>query len=166
MSRNLVDLFEADEAAPSLVGQKAHLLAKVARLGFDVPGGFVVTAGSTVDVAELSERMSRTEGDRFAVRTSAVDEDGVESSQAGRYRSFLDVDRADVANRIADCRTHAASMGGVGASAAVIVQQMVDAEAAGVAFTADPVTGDRGQDHHFCHARTWRQANERNRLRR
>jgi len=92
--------------------------------------------------------------DRFAVRSSAQDEDGARHSFAGQLESFLGVERRQVAEhvarvwasaygeRLARYRTQAGLAGGGGAPA-VIVQRMVEGEASGVAFSADPVSGRR-----------------------
>ena len=94
-------------------------------------------------------------GDRFAVRSSAVDEDGAENSFAGQLTSYLFVDAESVVKRVADVWRSGFSerileyrrqrgMTAVPASApAVLVQRMIDADASGVAFSADPVTGRR-----------------------
>ncbi|MGA3048252.1 MAG: PEP/pyruvate-binding domain-containing protein [Terracidiphilus sp.] len=96
------------------------------------------------------------QGGRFAVRSSAVEEDSAENSFAGQLDTYLFVEPEAVAARIADVWRS-----GFGArlveyrrqrrlaalpqsAPAVLVQQMVDADAAGVAFSADPVSGRRG----------------------
>ena len=90
----------------------------------------------------------------FAVRSSAVAEDLQDASYAGQYETFLDVPRQQVADAVARCRDAAMSQrvaaytsgrtqGVVDAGIAVLVQPMLDARAAGVAFTANPFTGDR-----------------------
>lgn len=87
----------------------------------------------------------------FAVRSSAVDEDGAAYSFAGQLESYLFVTRGNLAQRIRDVwrsafservseyRQHRGISGQRGI--AVILQEMVDADAAGVAFGANPVTG-------------------------
>ena len=92
----------------------------------------------------------------FAVRSSAIDEDGEARSWAGQLESFLYVAARDVPRLIRRCWSSAfsvralayrASLAADGVAAfpvAVIVQQMVPAKRAGVAFSADPVTGDPG----------------------
>nr|WP_295933915.1 PEP/pyruvate-binding domain-containing protein [uncultured Dyadobacter sp.] len=89
----------------------------------------------------------------FAVRSSAADEDGAAFSFAGQLESYLFVSREDLPRRIRDVwrstfservseyRRHHGISGQRGI--AVIVQEMVDAEVAGVAFGANPVTGNR-----------------------
>ncbi|RIK40836.1 MAG: phosphoenolpyruvate synthase [Chloroflexi bacterium] len=90
-----------------------------------------------------------------AVRSSAGDEDGAQHSFAGQLESFLNVPPADVAARIVDVwrsgfservyayrRKHNLPL--PPQPPAVIVQRMVPAEVAGVAFSADPVSGRRG----------------------
>src|SRR5712691_9147688 len=89
-----------------------------------------------------------------AVRSSASDEDGSDFSFAGQLESFLFVPPALVLDRVVDVwrsacservlmyrRTHALPV--APRPPGVLVQQMVDAEAAGVAFSADPVSGSR-----------------------
>lgn len=97
-------------------------------------------------------------GELLAVRSSALEEDGAERSFAGQFDSFLNVHRREVAERVAAVwqsglgeralAYRAAGRGAPGQLAftppAVLVQRMVDAEAAGVAFSADPVSGRRG----------------------
>jgi pyruvate,water dikinase len=93
---------------------------------------------------------------RFAVRSSAVEEDGAENSFAGQLESYLFVEPEAVVDRIADVWRSGFSerlleyrrqrgMPALPASApAVLVQRMLDADRAGVAFSADPVSGRRG----------------------
>lgn len=107
--------------------------------------------------AEVMEavRALATEGVRFAVRSSAVEEDGAENSFAGQLESYLFVDAGSVLARVADVWRSGFSdrlleyrrqrgMAALPSSApAVLVQRMVDADMAGVAFSADPVSGRR-----------------------
>lgn len=90
--------------------------------------------------------------DRLAVRSSAPDEDGSAHAFAGQLESFLGVAPADVSARVADvwrsafaprvwAYRAARGIGGPPVPPAVVLQGVVEARAAGVAFTADPVTG-------------------------
>jgi pyruvate,water dikinase len=133
------------------VGGKAAQLADLSRAGFPVPRGIVVTAGAErIPVDQLLAALDRLaqRGAAFAVRSSAVVEDGVETSFAGQYLSLLNVARVDVSAAVEQVRTSGAServaaCGGPPEAIPVLIQPMVSAVAAGVAFTADPVTGDR-----------------------
>lgn len=89
----------------------------------------------------------------YAVRSSALDEDGAEHSFAGQLQSFLNVPAGDVPARVAAVWRSGQS-GPVlayrrerGLSSAqlpgVVIMPMVVPRAAGVAFSADPVTGAR-----------------------
>jgi pyruvate, water dikinase len=90
-----------------------------------------------------------------AVRSSGVAEDLAGASFAGQYDTYLWVRGAEsVSEHVRRCWTGLFSEavlsyrpgGGVGdASMAVVVQQLVEARAAGVMFTLDPVTGDRSK---------------------
>jgi phosphohistidine swiveling domain-containing protein len=101
-------------------------------------------------IAAAAERL----GDGpLAVRSSGVDEDLPGASYAGQYESVLGVPAAGLPAAVRRCwasafTRHVAayrrSRGvGRGMAMAVLVQPMVAAEAAGVAFSADPVSGDR-----------------------
>jgi pyruvate, water dikinase len=95
---------------------------------------------------------------RVAVRSSAVSEDGSRASFAGQYETYLGVSGvADVLGHVKKCWASGYSghaleyrrrFGGAGPlranDLAVGVLELVDARSAGVAFTLDPVTGDRG----------------------
>lgn len=93
---------------------------------------------------------------RVAIRSSAVSEDGTGASFAGQYETYLGVSGiADVLGHIRKCwasgySAHALEyqrrLGGGAPHAhdlAVGVLELVDVRSAGVAFTLDPVTGDR-----------------------
>jgi pyruvate, water dikinase len=106
----------------------------------------------------LAARTGRDAALRVAVRSSAVSEDGQAASFAGQYETYLGVSGVDdVLLHVRRCwasgfSAHALAyrrrFGGpapVRASdLAVGVLELVDARSAGVAFTLDPVTGDRG----------------------
>jgi pyruvate,water dikinase len=108
--------------------------------------------------ARLESRTGRGAGLRVAVRSSAVSEDGHAASFAGQYETYLGVSGvADVLLHIRKCwasgfSAHALAyrrrFGGASPARAgdlaVGVLELVDARSAGVAFTVDPVTGDRG----------------------
>ena len=109
--------------------------------------------------ARLAARTGRGAQLRVAVRSSAVGEDGHAASFAGQYETYLGVSGADeVLRHIAKCWASGYSAHALeyrrrfGGSSplrahdlAVGVLELVDARSAGVAFTLDPVTGDRGR---------------------
>lgn len=90
-----------------------------------------------------------------AVRSSGVAEDLAGASFAGQYETYLWVEGADsVLEHVRRCWTGLFAEtvltyrpgGGVGdASMGVVVQRLVQARAAGVMFTLDPVSGDRSK---------------------
>lgn len=96
-------------------------------------------------------------GRSVAVRSSATTEDGAASSYAGQYESVLGVATAGTDERMwaavlrvwaSTTGAHALAYGGSHAgdeapAMAVLVQEMVEPVAAGVAFDADPVSGSR-----------------------
>ncbi len=92
----------------------------------------------------------------LAVRSSGVAEDLTGASFAGQYVTVLDVRGADaLADAVRRCWASAFSRHVAAyrakrevkevANVAVLIQRLIPAEAAGVAFTANPVTGDRAE---------------------
>jgi rifampicin phosphotransferase len=109
------------------------------------------------DVAlEVSQalRVLCSEGHRVAVRSSADDEDGARHSTAGQLDSFLSVAADQVLERLALVWRSAFSDRNIAyrrarglspprRAPAVLIQRMVDADVAGVAFGADPLPTGR-----------------------
>jgi pyruvate,water dikinase len=130
-----------DEAARDVlvVGGKAAALAGLIASNFPVPEGFVVTAEREPDLDARLVEIAKGFGPNrlFAVRSSGYLEDSARTSFAGQYETVLGVSGRDVSEAIAHC-FRSFSMAG-----AVIVQQLIEADAAGIAFTANPVNGER-----------------------
>jgi len=169
--------FLGDPAAhdAGLVGAKAATLSRLAGR-FRVPAGFCLDAsvfdrlGAALDgdasaVAALralvgqghAELRARTGGDdhAVAVRSSAIGEDGGETSFAGQHETILDVrGPGAITDAVLECWRSASSKRAIayrtehGITAAprvaVLVQELVPADAAAIVFSVDPVSGDRG----------------------
>ena len=147
----------------STLGAKAANLAQLAVAGFPVPPGLVVAPAAEDRWEEarprLLEAATSLEAGRFAVRSSGTAEDLEGASFAGQYETILGVlldELPEAVSRVfssADAsRVSAYSEARERASAkvqrprmGVLVQAMVEADAAGVAFTANPLTGERGE---------------------
>ena len=141
------------------IGSKAANLVRLAAAGLPVPPAVVIPAGAFGDPDRLAAALpaaAATLGDRVAVRSSAVAEDLAHASYAGLYDSLLAVAPGQLADAV--WRIHASGagarvaayqqrQGGQAGSGgmAVLIQQMLTPSAAGVAFTANPVTGARDQ---------------------
>lgn len=145
-------------ASGRAVGNKAARLAELAIAGFRVPPFYVVPADTpsieaiAAEIDTAAEQLA-AHGGTVAVRSSAAEEDGAEHSFAGQFDSFLDVEPKDVLERVRDVRRSGESehvlryraehaLGTAVGRPAVMVQRMVPADAAGVAFAADPISGD------------------------
>jgi phosphohistidine swiveling domain-containing protein len=158
---------------PRQAGVKAATLAALAAQGLPVPDGLVISTGVfalALDAARelptgrlevpdgvlaaLAEAIRPWSDVALAVRASAVHEDLPDSSYAGLYTSVLNVRGAEALREaVLRCWTSAftdrvtAYSRGMQEDArpamAVLVQPMVPATSAGVAFTANPVTGER-----------------------
>ena len=147
----------------SEIGSKAANLALLADAGFPVPPGLVVMPTAEERWKEARPRVleaaTNLGTERFAVRSSGTAEDLEGASFAGQYETMLGVpleglpgavrgvfDSADASRVTAyrEARSEASARTGK-PRMAVLVQAMVEADSSGVAFTADPVTGRRGE---------------------
>jgi pyruvate,water dikinase len=144
------------------VGGKGHSLARTAAAGLPVPPGFVVTTDAYRRLHAVSVRSDPSFVGRFAeqyrvlggrsvaVRSSATGEDGADASFAGQQETVLGVSGLDaVLGAVERCwaslhtdraKAYRARQGvdEAGLAMAVVVQELVPAEAAGVLFTRDP----------------------------
>ncbi len=142
------------------LGGKARALAALQHAGFPVPPWFVVLPHHEMTDAlrdEIRQALNHLvpQGESVAVRSSASDEDGPQHSFAGQLESYLFVPHAEVAERVVDVWRSGSSdrviayrrehgLPETPRPPAVLVQTMIAADASGVAFAADPVTGQRG----------------------
>lgn len=141
------------------VGGKASALMRLSAWGFNVPPFVVVTPDVVADAGEdlnnvLVAELPRLGPGPYAARSSAREEDGASHSHAGQFLSLLDLEAVGVPEAIrrvyesgleqsvADYR-QSRGLDARGSAPSVVVQQMVRARCAGVAFSADPVSGRR-----------------------
>ncbi len=155
----------------SLLGGKASSLCRLAA-GHPVPPGFSITAAAYAqaqgegepavpawlrdEIAAAYRRLGERAGASdppVAVRSSALDEDGAAASFAGQHETYLNVVGAQaVAEAVARCWASLRSARAAEyrrrqglrseAGIAVLVQQLVPADASAVVFSANPVTGN------------------------
>jgi len=155
--KRVVPLAKAREV--SLYGSKAVGLGDAARQGLTVPPGVAVSgdmvdAVASKDANAIAKVMKAIAGLRppFAVRSSAVDEDGAAASFAGQHLTVLNVHSAsDVPDDIRKVWWSANSDSAITyrqrvglltrPSVGVVIQSLLDPAVAGVMFTEHPVTG-------------------------
>src|SRR5207302_76810 len=129
---------EIDQTQVAVVGGKGANLGELSRIeGLRVPAGFCVTT------------------DAFADQSSATAEDLPTASYAGQQDTYLNVvGPAAILQHVSRCWASLFTERAVTyrlrngldhrkVHMAVVVQQMVFPQAAGILFTADPVTGNR-----------------------
>jgi pyruvate,water dikinase len=173
-AREIVWLGEPAAEDRSLVGGKVAPLSRLAAQ-YRVPPGFALTtrafelaqahAENGIDrlpdelhqqIVAAYQRLGELSGldqPAVAVRSSAVDEDGADTSFAGQHDTYLNVVGADaVCEAILRCWASARSPRALeyrrqhglptdGARIAVLVQQLVVADVSGIVFSANPLTG-------------------------
>lgn len=149
---SILSLGDEETVEVSKVGSKAANLASLQRAGFSIPFGVVLPVSTVATDEVLDWIIELTSGRPLAVRSSATAEDLPDASFAGQYETVLNVrGYHELKSAIKACLASAASdrvvsYQGVGSAAmAVLIQPMLDPEAAGVLFTAHPVTGRRDQ---------------------
>ncbi|MDY0042732.1 MAG: PEP/pyruvate-binding domain-containing protein [Desulforhabdus sp.] len=158
--------FQDDAALDTdTVGQKFAALAMAFRAGLPVPTAIAVSAevhrfyranGKWPDGALQSIRQAATDlelGRGISVRSSATLEDLPDRSFAGQYKTFLNVrEEAELQEKIEQCWASVVpgsssyaqpgeqqQLSGTSISMAVVLQKMVQARTAGVAFSRNPM---------------------------
>ncbi len=152
-----VSLASADDE--SRFGGKAVGLARALRSGLPVPGGLALSVnfvaavvGADISAHERLQREFAALGAAAAVRSSAVGEDAKDVSFAGQHVSVLNVNGFEAlvhaigeVYRSAHSASALAYRSRLGIDAApriaVAVQQLIEADSAGVLFTRNPATG-------------------------
>jgi phosphoenolpyruvate synthase/pyruvate phosphate dikinase len=153
----------------NLVGGKGASLGEMTQAGFDVPNGFVITTEAFVVlgttpldalpeafVNEVYDQFDKIGAEFVAVRSSANCEDSVDNSFAGQFETYLNITREHLLENIVKCwesvygeRSQAyieeKQIDKNSVQMAVVIQQMIQSEVAGVAFCCHPVSGDQDQ---------------------
>lgn len=149
------EILELNQIDSRDVGGKAFGLARLQSMGLAVPPAFVIKNAQVDQFPdELDQQYAAVGGQAVAVRSSALGEDSADASFAGQYESVLNVVgepalRAAInqcVESISGARAAAYRddhIDGADVSMNVVVQRMVNARAAGVVFTADPVSARR-----------------------
>ncbi|MAY80997.1 MAG: hypothetical protein CL930_09465 [Deltaproteobacteria bacterium] len=178
----LISLDSPNAVDRSIVGGKAAVLAQLKANGMSVMSGFVIPAGELdtfLDSKGWSERAKKGDpslsdairktrlgpelagalreacgrlGGQFVVRSSGIDEDGVESSWAGQFETVIGVHPGDETESAVlrcwasafDARAEAyrSKTGKIHrVRLAILVQPVVESRCAGVLFTVNPLTG-------------------------
>ncbi len=147
-----------------LYGDKAARLSVCVRAGLPVPAGISLHPDLVAGIAQgtlaageqamLERHLARLCTPGLAVRSSAIGEDGTTASFAGQLISLLNVRGLDgvlsaitavwASGQTESARRYRARMGIMGEPrVAVIVQELIPAEVAGVLFTVEPMSGSR-----------------------
>lgn len=157
------------EAAAGQAGGKAKALALLTQAGVGRIPPFLAVLPAAFETSKTKNALPHQPSDDiitevlaalkqlgpgpYAVRSSALDEDGTEHSFAGQLASFLDVPAEEIPYKIAAVwrsgfdgpvveyrRKH-----GLKSQQApgVVIMPMIQPKAAGIAFSADPVSGNR-----------------------
>lgn len=149
-------LGEVTQADTTMVGGKAANLAKLIQAQLPVPSGIAVGLAAFDDNGNLDEDAKQqvsqylNQDKPYAVRSSALAEDAEGASWAGQFETYLDTNPEDVIAKIELCHNSTKNRAIAYAEdkatsesfdIAVVVQEMVKPEYAGVLFTKDPVSG-------------------------
>lgn len=143
-------------------GKASSLSLMMQNLKMNIPSGYVITAdafcdGKLTDEANAELNATIAKLDRlktYAVRSSAIGEDGAEGSFAGQYETLTDVlvpGIRDAVNTVASSAKNArvenykAQNNIDGEGIGVVIQEFVKADFAGVIFTSDVMTGKDDQ---------------------
>jgi pyruvate,water dikinase len=153
---NLLKLQEDGCAIPPFVVISQELMLRCIS---KVPSEDIIPSIEAVDISDdilavVNKQINNAKDKLFAVRSSAVSEDGPKFSFAGQFESYLYVDYFDIpkyvkqvwksnfSERIVAYRknNNLEESNGI----AVVIQEMIDPDVSGVAFGINPSTGAKG----------------------
>lgn len=155
----IYDLGSIPQDKMNRVGGKARSLSlMLTELKLNVPEGYVIICDAFKDGEILNEAASELDcllpllpsAFTYAVRSSAINEDGENASFAGQYETITDVDIKDIpgavkkvisSKDVARVKGYTESFGEEDKGIAVVIQRFVKPQFAGVLFTSDPLTG-------------------------
>lgn len=154
MMMNIYWLDQIPEEQLKNVGGKAKGLYQLNRKKYKVAKGFVATHVKTQeDIKQLVSYWKQSKLDHVAVRSSATLEDGIDFSSAGQYESFLNINDEkafiDAVNGCLDSlnqptiQKYRAFFTQGQSDMNLVVQEMVDAQFAGVVFSRNPLTREK-----------------------
>lgn len=150
----IFNIGEIDNDYLETAGGKARGLDKLVREGFNVAPGFVLIGViGDDDLENVASYFLKSGLGKVAVRSSATAEDGADFSYAGQFKTFLNIDNVEnFKDAVSECikslsdgpgKSYSDKFGkttNMGMS--IVVQKMVNADYAGVCFTADPNNAD------------------------
>lgn len=133
------------EDSVRLADQCAAVRSRMAEVSAPEPAAAAIRAGLT--------NLGTSAEASFAVRSSSTMEDLAQAAFAGQHDTFLNTHREDVLKRIRDCfislwgdravlYRHHQGFPQLGARMAVVVQQQILCDRAGVGFSINPVSGE------------------------
>jgi pyruvate,water dikinase len=156
----LIDLTKPGQVTLQQVGGKAFNLHKLTNMGLPVPPALAIPASLQANLDEAAHEQLRDQllrheivanGETFAVRSSGVGEDGEGNSCAGIFESYLNIPKEEIHNavmRVWDSLNNARSAMYTSErtisieAMGVVIQHMIEADYAGVAFSVCPIEKD------------------------
>ncbi len=169
---NFVKDIEQNKAGEFLLGGKGKNLFRLKQIGLNVPKFIVLPANVFQDLfpnpseeeinhfifpGSVSEEILShfDDGVFLAVRSSAIDEDGSSFSFAGQFESYLYVTKDNLLESIKKVWLSSCSKRVIeyrknnnlppSSGIAVVIQEMIASETAGVAFGINPTNGNRDE---------------------
>ena len=140
-------------------GKAAALSGLISR--YPIPVGFCITAAASDDaIAKAYQELEckcATKNLAVAVRSSALDEDGMDASFAGQYKTYLNIaGETSVIDAVRQCFESSASHRVTAYTAAhkknfsrsgfaVLVQKLIKAQVSAVVFSVNPVNKNRDE---------------------
>lgn len=118
------------------LGNKSLYLEKLSLNGFNVPQFIILNASESSSIWEKELKLFLKKDKNYAVRSSALNEDGLTSSKAGFYYSAIAVTPNNVIKEAKMVAKKQDNLGGI------IVQEFVNTDKAGVMFSSN--------DKHHC----------------
>lgn len=130
----------------NIYGGKAYWLSWLKKKRFNVPPAIFISANLTKIechdkkiIIDFFQKELKNKAAKYAIRSSAKNEDSLHSSQAGIYHSITNISSLDVAiNSVSKVKSNKTNIG-------VIIQEYIKASYSGVIFSTNPNIGHKDE---------------------
>ena len=147
---SIYELWQLRQEDAETYGSKAANLGELHSAGFNVPSGYALTGvpaqNESRDFTDILQHKNKDQ--LYAVRSSAIGEDGENHSYAGQFESKLNIPAGEVYKTLRDMNDHIPHRvyeydpKFKPKNLRFVIQKMVPAVRAGVIFTRDPMDYD------------------------
>jgi len=144
----LLNNFNLIKENSNFIGSKSYNLSYLKNKGFNIANGYIIPSFSFNDnkeINDIEEIINLNENKLYAIRSSAIGEDGKENSFAGIFQSELFIEKKDILNSIYRIKDSFYSnkakiylkLKNTTIKPCILIQEMIESEISAIIFIKD-----------------------------